>query len=97
MAVEEIQQQTPYPTPAKFQGGVVEIDAHGNIRRIVVSGPVTERFDMTFVWDVVIAIVLFVAAVICLVNRVPIAGHPSALLLGPLVGLILTLKHRPPR
>jgi uncharacterized membrane protein YczE len=52
---------------------------------------------MTFVWDVVIAIVLFVAAVICLVNRVPIAGHPWALLLGPLVGLILTLKHRPPR
>jgi hypothetical protein len=97
MAVEEVEQQTLLAKPVKFEGGVIEFDVNGKIRRVALSEPMTERFDRTFMWDVVIAVALFAVAVVCVVIRMPIIGHPWSLLFGPLVGLILTSRHRPAR
>jgi hypothetical protein len=55
------------------------------------------RFDMTFVSDVLIALAIFALTVGLFLAQVPIVGDPCALLLGPMVGLVLALKHRPPR
>jgi hypothetical protein len=97
MAVEQVQQQTPHGKPMEFDGEVVEIDADGNVRKILITKPMPERFDKTFARDVFIAIALFAGAVIGGLIRAPIIGHPWALLVGPLVGVILTLRHRPAR
>jgi|GraSoiStandDraft_48_1057284.scaffolds.fasta_scaffold1110820_1 hypothetical protein len=97
MAVQEARQETSHVKPMQIEGDVVEVDADGNIRKIVITKPVTERFDITFVWDVLIGVALFGAAIICVSIRAPIIGHPWSLLVGPLVGVILTLKHRPAR
>jgi hypothetical protein len=56
-----------------------------------------QRFGMTFFLDVIVAVVFFGVTLVCYVWHVPVIGDPLALLLGPVIGLILSLKHRPPR
>lgn len=57
----------------------------------------SSRFDISFFSDLAIGVGVFAVAVICFVYGVPVFGNPLALLAGPVIGLILTLKHRPPR
>jgi hypothetical protein len=55
------------------------------------------RFDVTFFVDLIIAVAVFAVTLICYLYQVPIFDDPLALLVGPLIGLVLALKHRAPR
>jgi hypothetical protein len=93
MAIEEMTQlQTP-TSEQRIALSIGELEAR--LRGLVHAE--SKRFDMTFFWDLVIGIGVFAAAVVCFVYRVPVVGHPLALLAGPVIGLVLSLKHRPPR
>jgi hypothetical protein len=56
-----------------------------------------QRLDETFVSDLAIGLGLFLIALVCFYYRVPVIGNAVALLVGPVIGLCLTLKHRRPR
>ena len=89
MAVRESQQQTRQSQATDETARDERVDDRGDMT--------VERFDGTFVSDLLIGVGLFVAAVVCVLARVPLLGHPYSLLIGPLVGLLLTLSHMPPR
>jgi len=89
MAVRESQQQTRQSQAADETARDERVDDRGDMT--------VERFDGTFVSDLLMGVGLFVAAVACVLAHVPLVGHPYSLLIGPLVGLLLTLSHMPPR
>ena len=97
MASEQMLQKTQQTKPKQFEEAVVEYDIEGKIRRVLVSQSPIDTFDRTFFQDVLIGLALFFAAVGCVAVRVPVAGQPWSLLVGPAVGLVLALIHRPER
>ena len=56
-----------------------------------------ERFDKKFSKDILIGGGIFAATTFFFVNDIPVIGSPAAMLIGPAVGSILCLNHRPPR
>jgi len=78
-------------------GLVVASDSPEQIKKVELMSVERQRFDKTFVWDIAIPMALFVAAIICVEFRLPVIGNPLSLLIGPVIGLILALIHRPPR
>ncbi len=46
--------------------------------------------------DLLIGTAITAATIICFIYNVPILGHPIALLVGPFVGVCLSLEHNRP-
>jgi hypothetical protein len=57
----------------------------------------SQLFSMTLLFDLGVGVMLFAVTFLCFFYRLPLLGDPLALLSGPFIGLVLSLKHRPPR
>jgi hypothetical protein len=80
-----------------FLADLIERGAQGGSLKGKLLLVESSRFDMTVLFDLGIGVIVFAATLLCFVWRVPLLGDPVALLLGPFIGLVLSLKHRPPR
>jgi hypothetical protein len=55
------------------------------------------NFNTVLLKDLIASVTLFAIAVICFLEQVPVLGDSWVLLLGPVLGLVLALMHRPHR
>lgn len=54
-----------------------------------------QKFDKTFWKDIGISTSILAFFAVCVLFKVPVLGFPALVLLGPVVGIFLTLRHRP--
>jgi hypothetical protein len=97
MAVEQVTSTGSKTLRSEEQITIAMRKIEESLNQLRSSHTEAQRFDMTFVWDVLIALTIFCLTVGFFIAHLPFVGDPWVLLIGPIAGLILALKHRPPR
>jgi hypothetical protein len=102
MAVEEVkelQQEAIAKAIADLERRLAETfqRSEGSLKKLRTLQTDPQRFDMIFFKDLIVAVAIFAATAVCFIKHVPVIGDPWTLLLGPVLGLVGSLMHRPPR
>ena len=93
MAIEEMRSAEATGVQSDLIRRIGEIEER--LDQLRTAGPDAPRFDSIFWKDLGVGLGLFVLATICLALQVPVLGDPLALLVGPIVTVFLSWKHRP--
>ena len=102
MAVEEVkelQQEAIAKAIADLERRLAETfqRSEGSLKKLRPVQTDPQRFDMIFLKDLIVAVAIFAVTAVCFIKHVPVLGDPWTLLLGPVLGLVGSLMHRPPR